>query len=115
MESISPTKEVTSATRSSGSVLQRRRFLRASIDVTTREPRHVVVLRVLGELGDRSVLPIAEAWSALEEHESLRWAALETIGFRSPRSASCGARSRQATPANIETPGDSFGQQVHDE
>lgn len=56
-------------------------FLRARLDVSTREARHTVMLRVLGALGDRSVLPIAEVWSSLEEHESLRWAALETIGL----------------------------------
>ncbi len=56
-------------------------FLRARLDVDTREPRHTVMLRVLGELGDRSVLPIAEAWSSLEENEWVRWAALETIGL----------------------------------
>lgn len=76
-------------------------LLRPKLDVSTREARHAVVLRVLGALGDRSVLPIAAVWSSLEENESLRWAALETIGLlRVPGSESL-LRDALARPGEV--------------
>lgn len=76
-------------------------LLRSRLDVSTREARHTVVLRVLGELGDRSVLPIAAAWSSLEENESLRWAALETIGLLRVPGSQTLLRAALARPGEI--------------
>lgn len=76
-------------------------LLRSRLDVSTREARHTVVLRVLGELGDRSVLPIAAVWSSLEENESLRWAALETIGLLRVPGSQTLLRTALARPGEI--------------
>lgn len=76
-------------------------FLRARLDVSTREARHTVMLRVLGELGDRSVLPIAEVWSTLEGNESLRWAALETIGLLRVQGSEALLRAALARPGEL--------------
>lgn len=76
-------------------------FLRARLDVSTREARHAVVLRVLAELGDRSVLPIAEVWSSVEDDESLRWSALEAIGLLRVPGSEALLRAALARPGEI--------------
>lgn len=76
-------------------------FLRARLDVSTREARHTIMLRVLAELGDRSVLPIAEVWSSLEEDEALRWAALEAIGLLRVPGTEALLRAALARPGEI--------------